>query len=166
MRSWLITLSRKVRWSRKKRIESGSTTLASGPTLSSKKIDAIGVTYSWLKRMSVRKKPASPGRTHATPVSPFAASVTRCRAKIFSASVIGRVAGGVPPCAAVRGIVTRPCRRATLNSKSPPCSMIWRVMSSVPRVNSSSAISSPARMRSRMPKSVVVSTPRFWQFSL
>ena len=39
------------------------------PTFSSKKMAAIGVTYSWLKRMSVRKKPASPGSTHGTPTA-------------------------------------------------------------------------------------------------
>ena len=61
-------------------------TLASGPSFSSKKIAAIGLTYSCEKRQSVRKKPLSPGWTHGTPVSPLAASVTSLRAKIFSAS--------------------------------------------------------------------------------
>ena len=53
-----------------------------------------------------------------------------------------------------------------LNSKRPPYSMICRVMSSVPAVNSPSGIGSPERIRSISPKSVVVRIPRFWQFSL
>ena len=56
------------------------------------------------------------------------------------------------------GSVTRPgsvtWRRAMLNSKSPPYSMICRVMSSVPAVNSLSGIGSPERIRSISPKSV------------
>ncbi len=90
-----MTSCRYVRWSRNIRIDDGSLTFASGPSFSSKKIAAIGVTYSCEKRQSVRKKPLSPGFTHGTPVTPFAASVTSFRAKIFSAIVIGR--RGAPP---------------------------------------------------------------------
>ena len=69
----------------------------------------MGVTYSWLKRRSARAKPVSPGLTLRTPTSAAAAefrsagramtpvptwsvSVGRImwRAKIFSATVIGR----------------------------------------------------------------------------
>ena len=120
---------------------------------------AIGVTYSWLKRMSVRTKPSSPGRTYGTPTRSVARSATQCRAMIFSASVIGRfgVAG--------TGTATLPCSRATLYWKSPPCSMIPRVISPSPRVKSDSGIASPRRIRSISEKSVLVKTPRFWQFS-
>ena len=65
-----ITSSRNVRWSRKKRIDAGSFTGTSLPTKCSKKIAAMGVTYSWLKRRSVRAKPESPGLTAATPTCP------------------------------------------------------------------------------------------------
>ena len=138
--------------------------------------------------MSVRKKPASPGVTESTPTRPPAGSTTQWRAKIFSARVIGGPsapearrsceasevvrdeASSLSQAAAAEhagaGTVARPCIRATLNSKRPPYSMIWRVISSLPRVNSSSWSGSPRAMRSATPKSVVVSTPRFWQFSL
>ncbi len=78
------------------------------PTSSSKKIADIGVTYSWLKRMSVCTNPSSPGRTAGIPVLPDAASRTQCFAKIFSAIVMGR--GLV----VISGTVTFPCSRATL----------------------------------------------------
>ncbi len=149
----------------------GSVTRASAPTLCSKKIAAIGLTYSWLKRQSVFTKPLSPARTHGTPNSPFAASTTQCRAKIFSAIVIGRrEAGGAAPeaapCDSMRGSETFPWSRATLYSNRPPYSMISRVIGSMPAVNTSSGICSPSRIRSISEKSVEVSTPRFWQFSL
>ncbi len=244
MRSWVMAFSRKVRWSRKKRMLSGSTTRPSSPTFSSKKMADMGVTYSWLKRRSVRKKPASPGRTQGTPTSSRAASTTQWEAKIFSATVMGRtvegtaeaptppsrssaaparnpsrisaglvgrevaatwsaanspgrspssplprswrfsvsspgsgtlsrsassasaVSPGGPPRASGRGTVAFPWSRATLNSKRPPYSMIWRVISSFPRVKTSRGISSPARIRRSTSKSVVVRIPRFWQFSL
>ncbi len=94
---------RKVRWSRKKRIDSGSSTFSSGPTSCSKKMADIGVTYSWLKRMSVCTNPASPGCTHSTPISPRARLLTQCRAKIFSAMVMGR---RWRPCARPSGAVS------------------------------------------------------------
>ncbi len=65
----------------------------------------------------------------------------------------------------IGGVRTFPCSRATLYSKSPPYSMIPRVISSVPPVNSESGIASPRRIRSIRSKSVEVKTPRFWQFS-
>ena len=78
------------------RIEPGSLTFSSGPTSCSKKIAAIGVTYSWLNRISVTTNPSSPGRTAGTPTLPWDGSTTQCRAMIFSPSVIGRgiVPGG------------------------------------------------------------------------
>src|SRR6266550_4648414 len=71
-RSGVIASGRKVRWSRNIRMVPGSLTLASLPTSCSKKIAAIGVTYSWLKRMSVKTNPSSPGFTAPTPILPFA----------------------------------------------------------------------------------------------
>ncbi len=68
----------------------------------------IGVTYSWLKRMSVCTNPWSPGFTASMPTRPRDASTTQWRAKIFSAIVMGRF--GVD----TRGTVTFPCNRATL----------------------------------------------------
>ena len=118
----------------------------------------MGVTYSWLKRRSVRANPVSPGLTASTPTLPAPCSMWR--AKIFSAMVIGR--GLV----SIGGRKTLPCRRATLNGNSPPYSMTWRVISSSPSVNSLSGISSPPRILSMSEKSVEVSTPRFWQFCL
>ena len=73
-----------------------------------KKIADIGVTYSWLNRMSVCTNPWSPGLTAATPMSPAAASTTQRRAKIFSAIVIGRAA------VVTGGTGAFPCSRATL----------------------------------------------------
>src|SRR5437016_224625 len=89
-RSGVIASGRNVRWSRNMRIEPGSLTLASFPTSCSKKIAAIGVTYSWLKRMLVSTNPSSPGFTPGTPIFPFAGSTTQWRARIFSPSVIRR----------------------------------------------------------------------------
>src|SRR5437773_99723 len=89
-RSGVIASGRNVRWSRNIRIEPGSLTFASLPTSCSKKIAAIGVTYSWLKRISVRTNPSSPGFTAGTPIFPFAGSTTQRRARIFSPSVMGR----------------------------------------------------------------------------
>src|SRR6476661_1234306 len=71
-------------------IVDGSLTFASAPSLCSKKIAAIGETYSCEKRQSVRTNPVSPGCTHGTPNFDFAASTTQRRAKIFSAIVIAR----------------------------------------------------------------------------
>ena len=81
---------RKVRWSRKKSTDSGSSTRSFSPTSCSKKIADMGVTYSCEKRMSVCTKPESPGCTHGTPTEFFDKSVTQCREKIFSAMVMGR----------------------------------------------------------------------------
>ena len=93
-----ITSERKVRWSRKAKTLSGSVTCASSPRARRKSESAIGVTYSWLKRTSVRTKSASPGATASTPRVPSAASRTAFLAMIFSTSVIGRegvvIAGG------------------------------------------------------------------------
>ena len=141
-------------------MEPGSFTCSSGPTSCSKKMAAIGVTYSWLKRMSVTTNPSSPGFTAGTPTFPRAGSTTQCRARIFSPRVIGRgrVAGGVS--------TTAPCRRATLKLNRPPYSMMPRVISPSPAVKALSGIASPRRTVSSSEKSVVVSTPRFWQFSL
>ena len=120
---------------------------------------AIGVTYSWLKRMSVTTKPSSPGLTAGTPIFARDGSTTQWRAMIFSPSVIGR--GGVPG-----GVsCTLPCERATLKLNSPPYSMIPRVISPSPAVKADKGIASPRRTFSMMEKSVVVSRPRFWQFS-
>src|SRR5688572_19051401 len=80
-------------------IVDGSVTLASSPIFSSKKMAAIGETYSWENRKSVRTNPLSAGCTHGTPNLPAAASTTQCEAKIFSAMVIGR---GVHPSARVK----------------------------------------------------------------
>ena len=74
---------------------------------------------------------------------------------------MGRVGAASSWRLSATGRLTLPCRRATLNSKSPPYSMICRVMSSLPAVNSSRRISSPASMRGMMEKSSVARTPRF-----
>jgi hypothetical protein len=108
LRSSVITWSRKARWSRKNLMLSGSLRPASGPTKSSQKLDAIGVTYSWLNRRSVRTKPVSPAFTAGTPMSSSLRSTTQCRARIFSATVIGR-SGFV----SIAGTCTSPLRRAT-----------------------------------------------------
>src|SRR3989442_13380465 len=78
------------------RIDAGSWTFSSFPTNCSKKIAAMGVTYSWLNRMSVTTKPSSPGLTAGTPTFPLDGSTTQWRAMIFSPRVIRRagVAGG------------------------------------------------------------------------
>ena len=104
-----------------------SVTGSSLPRKCSKKIAAIGVTYSWLKRRSVRANPVSPGFTASTPTLSVPCSMWR--AKIFSAMVIGR--GLV----VIGGRKTLPCMRATLNGNRPPYSMTWRVISSSPSVN-------------------------------
>src|SRR5437763_17075432 len=78
------------------RIEPGSTTRSPSPTSCSKKIAAIGVTYSWLNRMSVTTHPSSPGCTAGTPILPRDGSTTQWRAMIFSPSVIGRRAAPEP----------------------------------------------------------------------
>jgi hypothetical protein len=85
-----MTWSRNARWSRKKTMLSGSLSPASSPAKSSQKVAAMGVTYSWLNRRSVRANPVSPGCTAATPTASPARSVTQCRARIFSEIVIGR----------------------------------------------------------------------------
>ncbi len=141
------------------RIEPGSATRSPSPTSCSKKIAAIGVTYSWLNRMSVTTNPSSPGLTAGTPILPRDGSTTQWRAMIFSPSVIGRrdVAGGAS--------TTLPWSRATLKLNSPPYSMMPRVISPSPSVKAASGIASPRRTRSMIEKSVVVRTPRFWQFS-
>src|ERR1041384_4507561 len=72
--------------------------------------------------MSVRTKPASPGWTALTPILSFDKSVTKCRANIFSARVIGRCL------VSIAGIATLPCSLATLKGNRPPYSMIWRVI--------------------------------------
>ena len=46
-----------------------------------------------------------------------------------------------------------------------PCSMMPRVISPSPAVNADSGMGSPRRTLSSIEKSVVVRTPRFWQFS-
>ena len=140
-------------------MDPGSTTFSCGPTKSRQKMAAIGVTYSWLKRMSVRTNPSSPGLTYGTPTRSAERSVTQRRARTFSASVIARLA------VVTAGTRTLPCIRATLYWKSPPCSMIPRVMPPSPAVNTARGIGSPRRTRSSTEKSVLVKTPRFWQFS-
>ena len=50
---------------------------------------AMGVTYSWEKRTSVRTKRASPGCTAGIPVSPVRASAMARLAMIFSHKVMG-----------------------------------------------------------------------------
>ena len=119
---------------------------------------AIGVTYSWLKRTSVRTKSASPGWTAGMPSAPVAASAIARFAMIFSQSVIGRAE------VAVTGGTTSPARRALLNANSPPCSTISVAIGSSPFVNSPIGIDSPFCTRSISPKSVDVSSPMFWQF--
>ena len=118
------TSSRKVRWSRKNMMVLASVTGSSLPRKCSKKIAAMGVTYSWLKRRSVRANPVSPGFTASTPT--WSVSRSMWRAKIFSAMVIGR--GLV----VIGGRKTLPCMRATLKGNRPPYSMTWRVISSSP----------------------------------
>ena len=103
----MITWSRNARWSRNKSTLSFSVTSAS-PANSSHKVEAIGVTYSWLKRRSARTKPVSPGFTAGTPTRSPARSTTQCRARIFSATVIGR-----PGSVRTSGTRTSPERRAT-----------------------------------------------------
>src|SRR2546425_9546432 len=63
------------------RIEPGSCTFSSGPTSCSKKIAAMGVTYSWLNRTSVTTNPSSPGFTAGTPIFPLAGSTTQWRSE-------------------------------------------------------------------------------------
>src|SRR6266566_4002158 len=111
------------------RIEPGSCTFSFGPTSCSKKIAAMGVTYSWLNRTSATTNPSSPGFTAGTPIFPLAGSTTQWRARIFSPRVMGRggVAGGER--------TTFPWSRATLKLNSPPYSMIPRVISPSPAVN-------------------------------
>jgi hypothetical protein len=77
---------------------------------------------------------------------------------IFSTSVIGRAS-------VVTGAGdTSPAMRALLYVKRPPCRTTSALIGSSPFVNSSIEIASPRLMRSRMEKSVVVSSPMFWQF--
>src|SRR5256885_9713193 len=78
------------------RIEPGSCTFSSGPTSCSKKIAAMGVTYSWLNRTSVTTNPSSPGFTAGTPIFTLAGSTTQWRPGLFSPRVTGQggVAGG------------------------------------------------------------------------
>ena len=54
---------------------------------------AIGVTYSWLKRRSARAKPVSPGLTAGTADLAVPSDRSMWRAKIFSATVMGRLLG-------------------------------------------------------------------------
>ena len=72
------------------------------------KMADMGVTYSWLKRISVRMKPSSPGLTLGVPIRLDDRSVTQWRAIIFSARVMGR-----RPVARA-GTFTFPWIRATL----------------------------------------------------
>ena len=95
-------------------------------------------------------------RRATTPVPTWSVSVGRImwRAKIFSATVIGRRSSAP----LIGGRNTLPCMRATLNGNKPPYSITWRVISSSPAVNSLRAISSPFRMRSIREKLVEVSS--------
>src|SRR2546421_86717 len=106
------------------RTDAGSWTFSSLPTSCSKKIAAMGVTYSWLNRMSVTTNPSSPGLTARTPTFPLDGSTTQWRARIFSPSVIrrggGSGGGGVtltPALAAHRGDKTTAFHRAASDGK-------------------------------------------------
>ncbi len=101
-------------------------TFASLPISALKSDSAIGVTYSWEKRTSVRAKNASPGFTADTPVLPDRASVMTCAARIFSQSVMGRAA------VVMLGGVVSPLRRARLYANRPPCSTIEALIGSSP----------------------------------
>ncbi len=70
----------------------GSVTIWSLPISAMNSDSAMGVTYSWLKRTSVRAKNASPGFTAGTPSFFSRASTMTWAARIFSQSVMGRAA--------------------------------------------------------------------------
>jgi hypothetical protein len=114
------------------------------------------VTYSWLKRTSVRTNSASPGFTAATPSLPVLASAIARGDDLLAQRHrprLGVTAGGA---------VCRP--GAPVVGEQAAVRTIDAEIGSRPLVNSSIGIASPALDARSSEKSVEVRSPMFWQF--